>query len=233
MGKEINNKILRVLGIIAIIAALVLIYVSQTSMKPADVRIVEILEENRGRLLGLVGVVGAGIARDENNRIIGIAIYVDDAVSEEALPNQLGEFEIYIKRFYEESDLEKEKMIIRNDYFRLLKVTVDKDAYQADETLTIIVQNLSNETLTFGNSVYGAYFEKWDGKKWMFHTGIVGLLVITNLNPGEEGRITYKLDASLFDPGKYRVVSIGWIENEDGIIRVWGYIEFTVFRERK
>ena len=56
---------------------------------------------------------------------------------------------------------------------------------------------------------------------------MVGLLVITDLNPGEE-RITYKLDAGLFHPRKYRVVSKGWVENEDGIIRVWGYAEFTV-----
>jgi len=228
MWEEIDERILKVLGIIAIIAALVLIYISQISVKPVDVRIVETLEENKGRLLGITGVVGAGIARDESNRIIGISIYVDDVVNGESLPDRLGEFKTYIRRFDEASDLEKEKMIIRNYYFRLLKVTVDKDVYQANETLTIVVQNLSNETFTFGNSVYGAYFERWDGKEWRFHAGMVGLLVITNLNPGEEERITYKLDASLFHPGKYRVVSKGWVENEDGIIRVWGYAEFTV-----
>ncbi len=221
-----RKKALMALGILAVLG---IAFFAQLGIKPADVRIIEILEKNRGKLLGLVGVVGAGIARDENNHIVGIAVYVDDCViDKEKIPDHLGEFKIYIKRFYEISSFEKDGMIIRNDYFHLLNVTVDKNVYRQDDTLTITVRNLSNETFTFGNSVYGAYFERWDGESWRFYTGMISLQVITSLNPKEEARITYRLDEKPFSPGKYRVISRGWIEHGEETIRIWGCVEFIV-----
>jgi len=216
-------------GILAVLGILGIMFVIHIGIKPTDVKIVEVLEENSESLLSLVGVVGAGIARDENNHIVGIAVYVDDdLIDRKEIPDRLGEFKTYIKRFDETSNYEKNNMIIRNDYFHLLNVTLDKSVYRRNETLIILIQNLSNETFTFGDSVYGSYFEKWGGKSWKFYTGIIGLQVITTLSPDEKARITYKLAEKPFSPGKYRIVSKGWIEHEEKTIRIWGYAEFTV-----
>ena len=224
-----NRKILMILGVSAFMLFSGIIFVTQLNIKPADVKIVEVLEENKGKILSLLGVVGAGIARDENNYIIGIAVYVDDEIiNSKEIPSQLGEFKIYIKRISEVSDFEKDRMIIRNDYFHLLNVTLNKSIYRQNETLIILIQNLSNETFTFGDSVYGLYFEKRDGESWNFYTGMIGLQVITKLNPKDKAWITYKLAEKPFYSGKYRVISKGWIEHEERIIRIWGYAEFTV-----
>jgi len=126
-----NRKALIIFGVLAIILLFGAIFVTQFNIKPTDVEIFETLEENRGKLLGLLGVVGAGIARDENNHIIGIAVYVDDEIIDsKEMPSQLGGFKIYIKRFDEASDFEKDGMIIRNSYFRLLDVKLDKSIYR-------------------------------------------------------------------------------------------------------
>jgi len=60
--------------------------------------------------------VGAGIARDEDNYIIGIAVYVEDDISDsqkQKIPSELGEFKVIIKNISEASDSEKANMIIR------------------------------------------------------------------------------------------------------------------------
>jgi len=224
-----NRKVLMIFGVLAILLFFGIFFVTQVNIKPTDVKIVEILEENRGKLLSLLGVVGAGIARDENNHIIGIAVYVDnDIINSKEIPDQLGGFKIYTKRFDEVSDSEKDRMIIRNDYFCLLNVELDKSVYRQNDTLVILIQNLSNETFTFGNSAYGIHFERWDGKSWKFYAGMISLQVITNLNPKEQARITYELSEKPFFPGKYRVISKGWVEHGKEIIRIWRYAEFTV-----
>jgi len=42
---------------------------------PIDVKIVQILEKNKNYLLGIEGVLGAGIARNQSdNSIVGIAV---------------------------------------------------------------------------------------------------------------------------------------------------------------
>lgn len=89
------------------------VFVTRIGIMPKDTRIIDILDENREELLGIEGVVGAGIARDENNYIIGIAVYVEDDVTEiREIPGELGEFEVFVKRVSEISEFEKEKMII-------------------------------------------------------------------------------------------------------------------------
>jgi hypothetical protein len=219
----------KVLIAFGVFAAFGLLFITQIGIEPVDVKIVRVIEENRERLLSLVGVVGVGIAKDASNRIIGIMVYVDDGlIDEEELPGRLGEFKVYYKRLEEAGGLERERMIIRNGYYRLLNVTVDKEVYRQDETLIIVIQNHSNETFSFGNSVYSAYFERWDGETWRFYAGMVSLQVITNLDPRETARIPYNLSEKPFTPGKYRVVSKGWTEKEGETISIWGYAEFTV-----
>jgi len=224
-----DRKVSIVFGILTVLGIIGIIFVTYLSMGLVDVKISEVLEENGGKLLSLVGVVGAGIARDENNRIVGISIYVDDyLVDREEIPDQIGGFKIYIKRFEETSDYERKQMIIRNIYFHLLNVIVDKSVYRPNETLIILIKNLSNETFTFGDSVYGAYFERWDGESWKFYAGMISLQVITNLNPKGKAWLTYELAEKPFSPGRYRIVSRGWIKHEGKTIRIWGYVEFTV-----
>jgi len=82
---------------------------------PTDTKIIDILFKNEDYLLGIDGVGGAGIARNEsNNYIIGIAVYVEDSMtSVQEILNELGEFKVFIKKISETSEFEKEQMIIR------------------------------------------------------------------------------------------------------------------------
>jgi len=57
-------------------------------------------------------VVGAGIARDEENHIIGVAVYVQDDADEQQLPDKLNGFTVYVKQWSEATDYEKDHMII-------------------------------------------------------------------------------------------------------------------------
>jgi hypothetical protein len=74
-------------------------------------------EEN---LLSIDGVVGAGIARDEdNNYIIGIAVYVEDGIIDiKKIPSKLGEFDVFIKRINEATEFERERMILHKEYWQ-------------------------------------------------------------------------------------------------------------------
>lgn len=84
---------------------------------PTDVKIHHTLDENQDFLLGIDGVIGAGIARNSsNNYIIGIAVYVEDDITDvQEIPDKLGEFMVFIKRMSEISEFEKERMIIRRE----------------------------------------------------------------------------------------------------------------------
>lgn len=84
---------------------------------PTDVKIHHTLEENKDLLLSIDGVIGAGIARNSsNNHIIGIAVYVEDNITDfQEIPDKLGEFKVFIKRISEISEFEKERMLIRRE----------------------------------------------------------------------------------------------------------------------
>jgi hypothetical protein len=84
---------------------------------PTDVKIHHTLDENQDFLLSIDGVIGAGIARNSsNNYIIGIAVYVEDNMTDvQEIPDKLGEFMVFIKRISEISEFEKERMIIRRE----------------------------------------------------------------------------------------------------------------------
>ena len=226
-----SKRLLFIIGSLIVLAITGIVFVTQIGIKPADVKIFEILEDNRENLLGVFGVVGAGIARDESNRIIGIVVYVEDVTDTQKIPTKLGEFKVYIKGLNEASDFEKERMIIRNTHYQLLDVTADKNMYRENDNITITIKNLSNNTFAFGNSVYDLYFKKWNGVSWEFYTGVIGLEVITYLDPEETAKITYQLGGQTdrpFPPRKYRVISKGWVDHEGKTIYVWGFAEFTV-----
>ena len=114
-----NRKFLIPIGILLLVAVVVaFVLVSQFDMEPTeptDTKIVKILEENKDDLLNIDGVIGAGIARNEsNNYIIGIAVYVEDNMTNvQEIPSELGGFKVFIKRISEASEFEKENMIIR------------------------------------------------------------------------------------------------------------------------
>ena len=169
-----------------VIAIVGIVFITQIGITPADVKIIEILKNNRENLLRVVGVVGAGIARDEKNHIIGIAVYVEDnIINSQEIPSELDEFNVFVKDVSEATESEKESMIIRNTHYHLLNVTTDKTMYQQNNNITITIKNESNETFIFGNSVYDLFFKKWNGDSWEVYTGIIGLEVITYLNPEE------------------------------------------------
>ncbi len=111
---NIDKKILIAVGILGVLAVTGFLWISTPIGMPTDTEIVDILKENEENLLSIEGVVGAGIARDENNYIIGIAVYVEDNMTNvQNIPSKLGEYEVFIKRISEASDFEKEKMIIK------------------------------------------------------------------------------------------------------------------------
>jgi hypothetical protein len=219
-------------GVVAVLVLIGISYVALIGIKPTDTKIIDLLHEKEENLLGVVGVVGSGIARDENNHIIGIAVYVEGNVTDlQDIPSKLGEFTVYIKEFTEACEFEKERMIIYNKYYNLLDVVTDKTMYQQNDDVTITIKNESNETFNFGNSVYDLSFERWNGSSWEFYTGVIGLEVITYLNPGETGEIAYQLGGQTekpFPSGTYRALSTGWLDPNGQALRVWGYAELRV-----
>jgi len=115
--KKISKRLLVMVTISAVLIALVvagIISFTQNDMTPTDTKIVQILYENKETLLNIEGVAGAGIAYDESNHIIGIAVYIEDNMTNfHTLPSKLDGFQVFIKRVSDVSEFEKAKMIIR------------------------------------------------------------------------------------------------------------------------
>jgi len=113
----------------------------------------------------------------------------------------------------------------------LLTVETDKPVYHQGDNITVILKNESNDTITFGDSSYSLFFEKWNGASWEFYTGVPGVEVITTLNPGERAEIIYWLGGRSdkpFPPGEYRAVSVGWAYLSGQIVQVGGFADFLV-----
>ena len=92
------------------------IYLNQTTVTPTDTKIVVIILENKDKLLDIDGVVGAGIAKNENNASIGIAVYVEDEnISSHLIPSRINEYHVSIKKINETSEIEKGEMIISSN----------------------------------------------------------------------------------------------------------------------
>jgi hypothetical protein len=118
-----NKKFLVRIGILAVLVVggyvlfnVILFTIGPTV--PTDTKIVQILDKNKDNLLGIDGVIGAGIARNESdNSIIGIAVYVEDNMTNvQEIPSELDGFKVFIKKISEASEFEKERMIIRKQY---------------------------------------------------------------------------------------------------------------------
>ena len=108
-----DKKLLIVFGVFLAVAIVAIVFVTQIGIRPTDTKIIDILYKNREELFSIDGVVGAGIARDESNYIMGIAVYVEDDMTEiQEIPSRLGEFEVFVKRIGDASEFEKERMII-------------------------------------------------------------------------------------------------------------------------
>ncbi|MDI6905101.1 MAG: hypothetical protein QMD13_06405 [Candidatus Bathyarchaeia archaeon] len=113
-GTKVNKKFLIIIGIFVVLLVAFVCF-NVIGFIPTDTKIVGILFKNEDYLLSIDGVVGAGIARNESsNYIIGIAVYVEDNMTNvQEIPSELGGFKVFIKRISEASEFEKEKMVIR------------------------------------------------------------------------------------------------------------------------
>ena len=115
-----NRRLLITIGVLAALVVGAFVFFSVIGFMinpivPTDTKIAHTLTENEAYLLGIGGVIGAGIARNEsNNHIIGIAVYVEDNMTNvQEIPNELGEFEVFVKKISETSEFEKEQIFIR------------------------------------------------------------------------------------------------------------------------
>ena len=119
-GTNTNRKLSITIGILAVLVFGAFVFFNVIGfiinpIVPTDTKIVDTLFENEDYLLGIDGIIGAGIARNEsNNYIIGIAVYVEDNMTNvQEIPSELGGFKVFIRRISEASEFEKEKMVIR------------------------------------------------------------------------------------------------------------------------
>ncbi len=103
-----------VLVVVAFVSFNVILY-TMNPFTPTDTKIVQILEKNKNNLLGIEGVVGAGIARNESDAsIIGIAVYTEDNMTDvQEIPSELDGFKVFTKRISETTEFERDTMIIR------------------------------------------------------------------------------------------------------------------------
>jgi len=111
---KIRKRLLVFVGVSAILVAVSFIVFTLNDRTPTDTKIVQILHENEASLLDIEGVVGAGIARDEQNYIIGIAVYVEDSMPDfQRIPSTLDGFQVVVKKMSETTEPERASMIIR------------------------------------------------------------------------------------------------------------------------
>jgi hypothetical protein len=106
---KISKRFLIMAGVSAAFVAVIAVFIfliSPISIRLTDTKIVQILYENEASLLNIEGVVGAGIVRNENNHIVGIAVYVEDNISggqKRKIPSELNGFKVIIKKVSETS----------------------------------------------------------------------------------------------------------------------------------
>jgi len=160
MKIKTNQKILIGIGILGLLVVAGLVYVSQIGITPTDTKIVKILEENEKMLLSIDGVVSAGIARNEDNSIAGIAVYIEDTVDDQKIPSMFGEFNVVFKKISEVTEFEKERMII-------CKQVTSSSSFGNDQVEKAITDYLLTQK----------YFS------WKTTTDSRNFCVIENLNP--------------------------------------------------
>lgn len=138
------------------------------------------------------------------------------------MPNQTGtyELELSIRVFGLLFSREyKWKYVLTADIFvpkplpeECLSITIDKETYYQGDITTITIENVSNETQCFGNAAYDVYFERFNGEYWEFYDAVPGAEVITYLEPGQTGQVTWELGGHTdcpFPAGRYRVGTHG------------------------
>jgi len=110
-----------------------------------------------------------------------------------------------------------------------LKVTTDKTMYEEEDNVTVTIKNTTDQTVKFGSTAYGVSFDKWQEDRWMLHYSVAGAEVIVTLEPKKATQLTVEPSKDRpFTPGQYRVVSTGWIEEDNSTLQVVGHSEFTV-----
>jgi hypothetical protein len=110
-----NRRLLSAIGIatalVGVFVFSIVILFMVNPILPTDTKIANALTDNEAYLLGIDGVVGAGIARNEsNNYIVGIAVYAEDNMSNaQKIPSEIGGFKVFVKTA---SDTNKSEMLI-------------------------------------------------------------------------------------------------------------------------
>lgn len=129
------------IGILLVLVITGIVFVTQIGIKPRDTKIIDILHENEEDLLSIDGVVGAGIARDENNHIKGIAVYVEDYMTDvQKIPSKLGEFKVFVIKITEASEFEKERMNIYRIYPKDVVKTIFDDSEKINNTAAFLIR---------------------------------------------------------------------------------------------
>ena len=123
--------------------------------KPQDTRIVEAILENENYLLSIDGVLGAGIERDENNYIKGVAIYIDKYIANiSKIPSELNGFKVFIKDRFKVQDVKN--MIIKNPTY----LNINYEVWCSTTLIGDIVENpysyVDREVILLG------YYRGWD-----------------------------------------------------------------------
>jgi len=93
-----------------------------------------------------------------------------------------------------------------------LTIILDREAYHQRNIMTVMIENISNETQCFGNTAYDVCFERFNGEYWRFYDALPSAEVITCLNPGQTGQVMWKFGGHIDRPflaGHYRVGTKG------------------------
>ncbi|MDH5690907.1 MAG: hypothetical protein OEY81_05715 [Candidatus Bathyarchaeota archaeon] len=135
------------------------------------------------------------------------------------MPNQTGTYEVdLIIRLYSWlfSREYSWKYTLTADLFvpkseESLSITIDKEKYCQGDTMTITIENISNETIWFTDTACNLFFERFNDQHWEFYDAMVGGLAMTPLEPNETKKFTWKLGypGRPYPAGRYRVGTKG------------------------
>ena len=110
---NIQKKILLVAGSVAIVIGCFFLVIAigwmLNPIVPRDSQLIHTIEENKDLLSSIDGVVGVGIARNyTNNHLIGINVIVkDDMSNAQEIPEQIGDFTVYVKTISNITDIDR------------------------------------------------------------------------------------------------------------------------------
>jgi hypothetical protein len=135
------------------------------------------------------------------------------------IPNQTGTYEVNLSiRLYSWlfSREYSWKYTLTADIFvpkseESLSITIDKETYCQGETMTITIENISNETVWFTDTACNLFFGRFNGEHWEFYDAMVGGVAMTPLEPNETKKFIWKLGypGCPYPAGRYRVGTKG------------------------